>query len=106
MLAGTPFLFKSYEILQAEQEARAREPSFSDKFKMELDNVVALAKTVPQRVFGPVMAWLRGDDAVGAISGGAAPAAPAQAAPSSAAPAAETPAKAPPSETPAAAPPA
>jgi len=64
VLAGTPFLFKAYEILEREQAAREREPSFMDKLEAEIATVITIAKATPQEVLGPLLEKLKsaGDD--------------------------------------------
>ena len=59
VLAGTPFLFKVYEVLEADEEYRREEPTFVDRFRERFDSVVAQARVAPGEVMGPVLAWLR-----------------------------------------------
>jgi hypothetical protein len=65
VLAGTPFLFKVYEVLEADEEYRRLEPTFVDRFRERFDSVVAQARVAPGEVMGPVLAWLRpGEEAL------------------------------------------
>ena len=65
VLAGTPFLFKVYEVLEADEEYRRQEPTFVDRFRERFDSVVAQARVAPGEVMGPVLAWLRpGEEAL------------------------------------------
>jgi hypothetical protein len=50
VLAGSPFLFKAYELLAREQQAREQEPSFFDKMTVEVNTVVAATKDGGSRV--------------------------------------------------------
>lgn len=53
VLAGTPFLFKAYEILQREENQRQQQPTFMDNLEVQVDNVVAALKSTRVRFLSP-----------------------------------------------------
>ncbi len=61
VLAGVPFLFRVYEILQEEQAARQHEPTFIDKLKVEIDETWSMARAVPRRLRAMMPASRRAD---------------------------------------------
>jgi hypothetical protein len=61
VLAGVPFLFRVYEILDEERAARQLEPSFLHKLRMEMDQTWAMAVAVPRRLRAMLPATRRAD---------------------------------------------
>lgn len=52
ILAGTPFLFRSYNVLRGEQGVRESEPTFGDRLRDERDAVVNALLVMAKRAVG------------------------------------------------------